>query len=219
MQRQAFRPRSAPRLSGTRLQIPVNRQLKRVLDIVVSSVACATLVPVVIPIVLLIQQVQSPGDLFYFQTRVGLGNKRFRLVKFRTMHSGHGLDAKQVVRGDSRIFPAGRLLRKLSIDELPQLWNVLRGDMSLVGPRPHMVEHHELFKKMYSKYDLRTEVLPGITGLAQVRGLRGETSGMCDIAMRVSSDLYYIANWSIRMDLEILARTALQILSPPESAK
>lgn len=203
----------------SRLRKPFNKALKRAFDVVVSSCALVATMPIIIPIVYVIHRLASPGNLFYLQKRSGLYNKSFVLVKFRTMHCGHGDVTKQASTDDPRVFPAGRLLRRLSLDELPQLWNVLRGEMSLIGPRPHLPEHNRIFEQFHSCYHLRASILPGITGLAQVRGFRGETCDADDIECRVRSDLAYIASWSFGLDLTILVRTAGQVLRPPASAK
>jgi exopolysaccharide biosynthesis polyprenyl glycosylphosphotransferase len=201
------------------LENPMNRLLKRAFDIVFSIIMLLVVMPLLIPIVWLLQRFQSPGSLFFFQTRSGLYNGRFRMVKFRTMHPDHGQESKQVCDGDSRLFSAGSILRKFSIDEIPQFWNVLKGEMSVVGPRPHLGEHNQAFEKILVNYNVRTLVLPGITGLAQIRGFRGETSGVESIQARVASDIYYIENWSFVLDLLIVAKTVLHVISPPPSAK
>jgi putative colanic acid biosynthesis UDP-glucose lipid carrier transferase len=162
---------------------------------------------------------QSPGPLFYKQVRSGLKNRPFTIYKFRTMHVNNPDESRQARIGDRRIFAAGSWLRKMSIDELPQFLNVLRGDMSVVGPRPHMIEHNALFSRALENYHIRAVAKPGITGLAQVRGFRGEASQIEDIVKRVTSDVYYLEHWSFALDCSIVARTALQMLRPPQQAR
>ena len=161
---------------------------------------------------------QSPGSIFYVQPRAGLQNRPFRIFKYRTMHPHHGVEAKQALRDDGRIYAAGRWLRKLSIDELPQFWNVLRGEMSVVGPRPHLIEHSQTFADAMENYNVRAIVKPGITGLAQIRGFRGGTSEPQDIIGRVTADIQYLEHWSFAQDCWIICRTAWQVLAPPRNA-
>jgi len=125
---------------------------------------------------------------------------------------------RQATAGDARVFPAGRWLRRFSLDEMPQFLNVLRGEMSVVGPRPHLVEHNLHFAEVLSSYPLRTFIKPGITGLAQVRGFRGEARTREDISARLQSDLVYLENWSLSLDLGIILRTLWQMIRPPRTA-
>jgi putative colanic acid biosynthesis UDP-glucose lipid carrier transferase len=134
------------------------------------------------------------------------------------MRVGHGSESRPASPADERVFPAGRFFRRFSLDELPQLINVIRGEMSLVGPRPHMVRQNEQFAKVLQKYHVRALVKPGMTGLAQVRGFRGEPRTTDDIAARVESDVVYLENWSPVLDLAIMARTLVQVIWPPKSA-
>ena len=127
-------------------------------------------------------------------------------------------EAKQATLGDSRIFPLGALLRKLSIDELPQFLNVLSGEMSIVGPRPHLIEHNQQFSKFLRNYHIRTLVKPGITGLAQVRGFRGEAKEERDIEQRVAADIEYLENWKLSLEIHIIWGTFLQVFRPPKTA-
>ena len=153
------------------------------------------------------------------QHRTGLHNEHFSILKYRTMHVENGDEAVQATVDDPRIFTLGRLLRKLSIDELPQFINVLRGDMSVVGPRPHMSEHDKAFAKVAEVYRVRAFIKPGITGLAQVRGHRGETKTHESVRARVASDLHYLENWSPMLDLLIILRTAWQMIRPHAGAR
>ena len=145
-------------------------------------------------------------------------NKEFDILKYRTMNVGHGAEAKQASQGDSRIYPAGRWFRKLSVDELPQFWNVFVGHMSVVGPRPHLLEHNSLFARQLANYQVRTFVKPGITGLAQVRGLRGEARNMEDISRRIAADIEYLENWRPALEISIILNTILQVIRPPKTA-
>jgi len=200
------------------LENPLNRVLKRALDLALAAVVVVFVLPVLIIFVWLCQRLQSPGPLWYRQKRAGLQNRPFEILKFRTMHTSHGDEARQAQRGDTRIYPLGRWLRRFSLDEVPQFLNVLGGEMSVVGPRPHLVEHNKQFAEVISQYHLRTFIKPGITGLAQVRGFRGEARVPEDIAARLQSDLIYLENWSLALDLGIVARTSWQMFRPPPTA-
>ena len=182
--------------------------LKRVFDFVFSLIGLIILSPFLLLIAIIIK-IDSKGPVFYIQKRVGLDGKTFNIIKFRTMvkDAEKNTGAVWSKPGDKRITKFGRFLRKFSIDELPQLFNVLKGDMSLVGPRPERPEFVEEFKNNIPKYMLRHRVKTGITGWAQVHGLRGNTS----LEKRIEFDIYYIQNWSFRLDLEILWRTILKL--------
>jgi len=150
----------------------------------------------------------SPGRA---QRRYGLGGEEIVVYKFRTMRvTEDGAEITQARRGDSRITSLGRFLRRFSLDELPQLFNVLQGRMSLVGPRPHAVAHNEQYRRLIKGYMIRHKVLPGITGLAQVNGLRGETADLSMMQERVNYDLEYLRRWSPSLDVQIIVKTALQ---------
>ena len=200
------------------LESPVNRLLKRILDLAISIPVVILVLPPVTLFVWLVQRLQSPGSIFCYQQRSGIQNKVFRLFKFRTMQMNHGTDVRQACHGDPRVYPAGRWLRRASMDELPQFINVLRGEMSVVGPRPHMIEHNERFAQIKKHYQVRTFIKPGLTGLAQVRGYRGEIRTDDDLVARVEADIHYIENWSIGLDWKIVFQTAWQMVSPPHSA-
>jgi exopolysaccharide biosynthesis polyprenyl glycosylphosphotransferase len=180
---------------------------KRIFDFLVSLAALIFFLPL-IALTALILKLDSVGPVFYLQTRVGLDGRIFRMIKFRTMVQNAEKETGPIwsPQNDSRVTPVGRVLRKLSIDELPQLLNVLRGDMSLVGPRPERPELVEKFKKNIPRYMLRHRVKTGMTGWAQVHGLRGNTP----LDKRIEFDIYYIQNWTLRLDLEILFRTILK---------
>jgi len=200
------------------LENPFNRVCKRVLDLAIAVPSVLLILPVAAIIVRAFQVLQSPGPLVHRQIRAGLQNQRFWLLKFRTMNCNHGALGRQATVDDPRIYPAGRLFRKLSLDELPQLVNVLRGEMSIVGPRPHLIEHNERFAEILADYHFRALVKPGLTGLAQVRGFRGETKSPDDIVGRLQCDLAYLENWSLLLELSIIVRTFRQLLFPPKTA-
>ncbi|PZR79558.1 MAG: hypothetical protein DLM52_00860 [Chthoniobacterales bacterium] len=173
------------------------------------------------PLALLVwiaQRLQSPGPLLHKQVRAGIQNRRFMIYKFRTMRADQAELTRQASDRDERVYPFARLLRKLSLDEVPQFWNVLRGEMSLVGPRPHLLEHNDEFAKLMASYHVRTFVKPGITGLAQVRGFRGEAREGRDIQNRVACDLEYLENWNLSLEIGIIMRTVAQLFLPPRTA-
>ena len=201
------------------LENPFHRVVKRGLDIAIAVPATLIVFPVAALLVKLLQACQSPGPLFYRQTRSGIQNRKFVILKFRTMHPVGGNSAMHPAAGDSRVFPGGRFLRRFSIDEIPQFLNVLNGAMSVVGPRPHLVEHNEKFAQALSNYHIRAFVKPGMTGLAQVRGFRGEATKPEEIAARLQSDLVYLENWSLILDLSIIVRTTWHLLFPPKTAR
>ncbi|WP_454724257.1 MULTISPECIES: undecaprenyl-phosphate glucose phosphotransferase [Cupriavidus] len=154
-------------------------------------------------------RLSSPGPALFRQARLGMDGKPFHVYKFRTMvqHRDHGVT--QATRGDARVTRVGAFLRRTSLDELPQFFNVLRGEMSVVGPRPHAIEHNEIYKEVIDRYMLRHRVKPGITGWAQINGLRGQTDTVDKMRRRIEFDIFYIRNWSFRLDLHIILRTAL----------
>lgn len=205
-------------LRGEPLEDPFNRILKRCLDIVVSIPVVVLLLPFTTLLVWFVQRIQSPGPVFYLQIRAGLQNRPFTILKYRTMHVNNPDSARQASRTDSRIYPAGLALRKYSIDELPQFLNVLLGDMSVVGPRPHLEEHNEQFAQTMKNYHIRALVKPGITGLAQIRGFRGETTTDEAVTKRVEADIHYLENWSFTGDCLLIAKTVFHVISPPPSA-
>jgi len=195
-----------------------DRIIKRSLDLAVASAMLLAVAPLMLLIALSVK-VTSPGPMLFKQMRIGRGNIPFWVLKFRTMrvdaydHAG----SQSASKGDSRLTPVGAFLRRTSLDELPQLLNVLKGDMSIVGPRPHAVgstAEDNLFWDIDERYWERGAVKPGITGLAQVRGHRGATSKTKDLTDRVLSDLEYLANWSLSKDIVIMARTARVLVHP-----
>jgi exopolysaccharide biosynthesis polyprenyl glycosylphosphotransferase len=186
--------------------------LKRTLDIVIASLALLAFAPVMLLAAVFIK-LDSQGPALFRQRRLGLNGKPFAIFKFRTMTvMEDGLDVVQVREGDARVTGVGSFLRKASIDELPQLVNVLRGEMSLVGPRPHAVAHDEMYALLIPGYTLRQRVKPGITGWAQVHGLRGETPTVDAMRRRVEMDIWYAANWNAALDASVLLRTPLEVL-------
>lgn len=181
--------------------------IKTLLDYVLAAVALTLLSPFMLLIAIAIR-LDSKGSVFFIQSRHGYNHNIIRVIKFRTMTvSEDGPVVTQAVRGDKRVTRVGRFLRKTSLDELPQLFNVLKGELSLVGPRPHAVAHNEAYAKLISKYGYRHKVKPGITGWAQVNGCRGETKTPEEMSRRIALDLYYIQNWSLWLDLRILLKT------------
>ena len=183
-----------------------NKIVKRLFDIIFSLIACILLLPF-IPIIGLIILCQSRGPIFFKQERTGLNGKSFLCYKFRSMHVNSDANTKQATKDDPRKFAFGEFMRKTNIDELPQFFNVLVGDMSVVGPRPHMVYHTEHYRKLIDKYMVRHFSRPGITGWAQVTGFRGETKELWQMEERIRRDIWYIENWSFWLDLKIILMT------------
>ena len=188
------------------LMNPVNKIIKRAFDIVVSLLILTIMLPFM-PILWLIIKTQSPGPLFFKQLRTGLDGKEFYCYKFRSMHVNDDADKVQATKDDPRKYPFGNLMRKANIDELPQFWNVLKGDMSIVGPRPHMLAHTEQYSQLIEKYMVRHFVKPGVTGWAQVTGFRGETKELWQMEGRVKRDIWYMEHWSIWLDIRIIWMT------------
>jgi Undecaprenyl-phosphate glucose phosphotransferase len=187
--------------------------LKRGMDIAVATTALLILWPVLLLTAALIK-LESAGPVIFTQTRNGFNGRRFRIFKFRSMRvQEDGSTIRQATKNDDRITPLGRILRRSSIDELPQLFNVLLGDMSVVGPRPHAAAHNTEYEKLIANYAFRYHVKPGITGWAQVNGCRGETNTVGLMAHRVDLDLWYINHWTVWLDLTIIFRTAFSRLA------
>jgi putative colanic acid biosynthesis UDP-glucose lipid carrier transferase len=200
------------------LENPLNRFFKRAIDLAIALPMMLFVFPILAVIVFIAQRWQSPGPLFHVQNRAGMQNRQFKIYKFRTMHPDHEEISRQACDGDKRVYPLGKWLRKLSIDEVPQFWNVVRGDMSIVGPRPHLIEHNNQFSRLMENYHVRAFVKPGITGLAQVRGFRGEARDNSDIKNRVACDIEYLENWNISLECGIIVRTFAQVVFPPRTA-
>lgn len=199
------------------LEEPLNRLLKRTLDIVLS-ILCLISTALLLPFIAIMIKRQSPGPVFFRQLRTGINGHDFYCYKFRSMHVNVDADRLQATKDDPRKFPFGDFMRKTNIDELPQFWNVLIGNMSIVGPRPHMLAHTEQYEKLIDRYMVRHFVKPGITGWAQVTGFRGETSELWQMEGRVERDIWYIQHWSFWLDLRIIWLTAKTIFKRDEKA-
>jgi putative colanic acid biosynthesis UDP-glucose lipid carrier transferase len=185
---------------------------KRLTDIVLASAILVLALPVMVLAWVLVK-LSSPGPGVFAQRRYGLNGEEITIYKFRTMRVlEDGQQITQATRNDPRVTPIGRILRRYSIDELPQLINVLQGRMSLVGPRPHAIAHNEMYRKLIKGYMIRHKVRPGITGLAQVNGLRGETRTLEQMEARVRYDLEYVRTWSVGLDVQILIKTVVRVL-------
>ena len=199
------------------LQNPVNKALKRMFDIVFSLVFLS-ITALLFPIIYIVIKIQSPGPIFFKQLRTGLDGRDFYCYKFRSMHVNKDADRLQATKDDPRKYPFGNFMRKANIDELPQFWNVLKGDMSIVGPRPHMLAHTEMYSQLIDKYMVRHFVKPGVTGWAQVTGFRGETKELWQMEGRVKRDIWYMEHWSIWLDIRIVWLTFKTIFVHDEHA-
>ena len=184
-----------------------NRMLKRGFDVLFSLCFLCLLFPFVLLLVFVLTECTMPGRLFFVQKRTGLNGKTFKCYKFRTMRENPHSEVRQATKGDERVTRWGYIMRKTSLDETPQFINVLLGDMSIVGPRPHMLKHTDEFAEMVDGYMLRHQVKPGVTGWSQVNGYRGEIKKLEDIQNRVKYDLWYIDNWSFFLDIRIIFQT------------
>jgi putative colanic acid biosynthesis UDP-glucose lipid carrier transferase len=200
------------------LQDSINKYLKRGFDILFSSFIIIFILSWLTPLIAILIKLESRGPIFFKQTRNGFNYKEFDCYKFRSMTPNHEANLSQATRGDQRITKIGKFIRKTSIDELPQFFNVLFGDMSVVGPRPHMVSHTNLYAKRIDKFMVRHFVKPGITGLAQISGFRGEIETDKDIIGRVKFDIFYIENWSLLLDLKIIFQTARNAVKGEDKA-
>jgi len=199
------------------LSLLSNRIVKRTMDLAVAIPVCLCLLPL-IPILALIIKIQSPGPIFFRQLRTGIGGQEFYCYKFRSMHVNKDADLVQATKDDPRKFAFGNFMRKTNIDELPQFFNVLTGQMSVVGPRPHMLHHTEVYSELIDKYMVRHYVKPGITGWAQVTGFRGETKELWQMQGRVERDIWYIENWTPWLDIRIIWLTFKQLFVHDEHA-
>lgn len=191
---------------------------KRIFDFFFSLGITLFLLSWLIPLVAILIKLDSRGPVFFKQLRTGKHNLPFYCLKFRTMRVNDESDHRQASRQDDRITKLGAFLRKTSLDELPQFLNVLRGEMSVVGPRPHMLSHTEHYSSVIDNFMIRHLVAPGITGLAQVAGHRGETKELDAMARRVNADMHYIQNWSFWLDIKIVLLTVKQALRGHENA-
>ena len=204
------------------LEDPFNRAAKRIFDLAVSLPVVVLVLPVLSLLIAIMQRIQAPGPLFFVRPRGGHMRREFRMMKFRSMyhHGSHDMarDAVQTRPRDDRVFAFGRFLRRFSLDEFPQFWNVLVGEMSVVGPRPHLLTHDDEFSQIATFYRTRQFVKPGITGLAQVRGFRGETTDPALLRQRIEWDIHYITHWSPWLDVQVVLKTVWQVIFPPRSA-
>lgn len=194
-----------------------NRIYKRSFDVVFSLIVCLLMLPF-IPIIATIIISQSPGPIFFRQKRTGLNGKDFICYKFRSMHVNNQADTLQATKDDPRKYPFGEFMRRTNIDELPQFFNVLFGDMSVVGPRPHMTYHTEYYKDLIDKYMVRHFSKPGITGWAQITGFRGETKELWQMEERIQRDIWYIENWSFWLDMKIIIKTIFTFFKHDKNA-
>ena len=199
------------------LTLMSNRILKRGFDLLVSGFICLCMLPL-FPIIALLIKLQSPGPIFFRQARTGFLGETFQCLKFRSMHVNKDADTVQTTANDPRKFAFGSFMRKTNIDEFPQFINVLKGDMSIVGPRPHMLHHTEIYSKLIDKYMVRHFSKPGITGWAQVTGYRGETKELWQMEERIHRDIWYNENWTFFLDLKIIAMTAKSLFVPDKHA-
>ena len=200
------------------LQAPINKFLKRLFDIILSSAVIIFLLSWLTPILAILIKLGSKGPVFFKQTRNGFNYVEFDCYKFRSMTPNKNAHVNQAKKGDPRITKMGKFIRKTSIDELPQFFNVLFGDMSVVGPRPHMVSHTNKYAESVDKFMVRHMVKPGITGLAQISGFRGEIETDKDIINRVKYDIFYIENWSPLLDAKIAVQTFINAIKGEEKA-
>ncbi|MBK1441639.1 undecaprenyl-phosphate glucose phosphotransferase [Parapedobacter sp. ISTM3] len=191
---------------------------KRLFDLLFSSLVIVFILSWLYPLIGLLIKLESPGPVLFKQLRSGRDNKPFWCYKFRSMRVNAESDSKQATRGDSRITRIGAFLRRTSLDELPQFFNVWLGHMSVVGPRPHMIKHTEQYSALIDKYMLRQFLKPGITGWAQVNGYRGETTNPAMMERRVAHDIWYLENWTTMLDVRIIFLTVINILVGEENA-
>lgn len=209
-----------PILSMRRIPIntPFNQFIKRAFDIVLSVFVIIGILSWLTPILALFIKLESKGPVFFKQKRNGLDYKEFNCYKYRSMRPNPMADLHQISKNDPRVTKVGRIIRKTSIDELPQFINVLKGDMSVVGPRPHMVSHTHMYAERIDKFMVRHFIKPGITGLAQVSGYRGEVEDDNHIINRVKYDIFYLENWSLFLDLKIVFQTIYNALRGEKNA-
>ncbi len=201
------------------LEIPVNRIIKKMCDGIIILFVMLLIAPWLFPIIMLLVKLSSKGPVFFKQQRTGLGNTSFWCYKFRTMKVNTNSDRIQATKNDKRITRIGSFLRKSNLDELPQILNVLKGEMSIVGPRPHMIKHTEEYSAQIDNYLVRHFAKPGITGWAQVNGCRGETTELEQMEDRIDYDIWYIENWSLLLDLKIIFLTAFNMFKGDKNAR
>jgi putative colanic acid biosynthesis UDP-glucose lipid carrier transferase len=191
---------------------------KRVFDVIVSSIFLITLFPIIYIIIGIAVKLSSRGPVFFVQDRTGKNGVTFKCYKFRSMRCNDEAHVKQATINDSRKTRTGNFLRKSNLDELPQFINVLKGNMSIVGPRPHMLLHTEEYSRLVNKYMARHFVKPGITGWAQVNGCRGETKKVSQMEERIRKDIWYLENWSMLLDIEIILKTVFVMIAGDKKA-
>lgn len=195
-----------------------NRVKKRLFDIIFSILVIVLLLSWLIPILAIFIKLDSQGDVFFRQRRTGKNNKLFTCLKLRTLTVNNEADTKAVTLNDARITKLGRFLRKSNLDELPQFINVLYGDMSVVGPRPHMLVHTNIYSKVLGEYMIRHFLSPGITGWAQVKGYRGEITAQDQLSNRINHDIWYMENWNLWLDMKIIWMTLANIFKGDKNA-
>ena len=193
-----------------------NKMIKRIFDLIFSLFVLILIFPWVFILVAIMIKIQSPGPIFFLQERTGLDGKIFKCIKFRSMRVNDDADEVQATKDDPRKFPFGDFMRKTNIDEIPQFINVFVGDMSVVGPRPHMLKHTAEYSKLINHFMVRHFAKPGITGLAQVSGFRGETRYIDQMEGRVKKDIEYIENWTFLLDLKIIVKTITNMFGKEE---
>ncbi len=199
------------KLALTPLDDPFNALLKRAFDLIFSLTICVLLFSWLFPIIAICIKLNSKGPIFFKQVRSGINNKGFKCYKFRSMRPNDEADSVQATSNDSRITKVGAFLRKSSLDELPQFINVIRGEMSIVGPRPHMLKHTEEYSQMVGNFMNRHAIKPGITGLAQIKGFRGEIDDFALLQNRIRLDRFYVNNWTLFFDIRIVALTFFEV--------
>jgi len=205
-------------LRNIRLDENLYKMAKRGFDIIFSLIIIFGILSWVIPILGILIKLESKGPVFFNQKRNGLNNKEFNCYKFRSMEKSKVMTMDQVSKNDARVTKIGKIIRKTSIDELPQFFNVLIGDMSVVGPRPHMISYNQEYTLKVNKFMMRHFIKPGITGLAQTRGFRGEIESDYDIINRFKYDIFYLENWSILLDVKIILTTIYNIITGDKKA-
>jgi putative colanic acid biosynthesis UDP-glucose lipid carrier transferase len=208
----------SPTLSSQQTDSSNDSTYKRAFDIAFALAVAGCVLIWLIPFLAILIKLESKGPIFFRQLRTGKDGIPFYCFKFRSMYVNSDANHKQASRGDSRITKVGAFLRKTSLDELPQFINVLLGDMSVVGPRPHMLQHTETYSRVITNYMMRHTMRPGITGLAQVAGHRGETKDLNAMVDRVNADIQYLQNWSLALDIKIVGLTAYQMVRGSDNA-
>lgn len=200
------------------LEYPVNQILKRSFDLVFTLIVLALVLWWLLPIIAIAVYLSQGSPILFAQKRNGFVGKEFNCLKFRTMRPDNDNNKKPTERDDPRVTKLGKILRKSSLDELPQFFNVFMGDMSVVGPRPHMVSQDKFYAEIIKKYRLRHNVKPGITGLAQIRGYRGEINTKHDMELRIRADIFYVKNWSFWLDVMIIVKTIFKTIKGDKNA-